>query len=244
MQCITLLCTYIVQKYIYPSVSNVYAGSFRACVIHRTLTWTTWFLKCIHDHSHAWVYIRGLGTLTASQHNMFVLCSWRGSNLGSLNLESAALTTEPPRHPELLWQLGFLNTLLSLSGNLGRLTRVRLQQPQEQRYPVLQVHAVSFRVSVIHRTLAWAKGSLTCEPDHSYAAYTHGGLGTPTASQHNIFDTEKLSHFSCAPDRAEVRTFGLWISSPTLYQLSHPATQFKARSIAVIRKTLTKLHKQ
>ena len=26
------------------------------------------------------------------------------------------------------------------SGNSGRLTWVRLQQPQEQRYPVLQVH--------------------------------------------------------------------------------------------------------
>ena len=39
-------------------------------------------------------------------------------------------------------------TLLSLSGNLlGRLTWVRLQQLQEQRYPVLQVHAGSFRVS-------------------------------------------------------------------------------------------------
>ena len=42
-------------------------------------------------------------------------------------------------------------TSLSLSGNLGRLnTRVRLQQPQEQHCPVLQVHAGSFRVSVIH----------------------------------------------------------------------------------------------
>ena len=44
----------------------------------------------------------------------------------------------------------FLYTLLSLSGNLGRLTRVRLQQPQEQRYTVLQVHAGSVRVSIIH----------------------------------------------------------------------------------------------
>ena len=41
-------------------------------------------------------------------------------------------------------------TLLSLLGNLGRLTWVKLQQPQEQRYPVLQVNAGSFRASVIH----------------------------------------------------------------------------------------------
>ena len=46
-----------------------------------------------------------------------------------------------------------LYTLLSLSGNTGLLTWVRLQQPQEERYPVLQVHDGSFRVSVIYRTL-------------------------------------------------------------------------------------------
>ena len=40
----------------------------------------------------------------------------------------------------------FLYTLLSLSENSGCLTSVRLQQPQEQRYPILQVHAGSFRV--------------------------------------------------------------------------------------------------
>ena len=43
-----------------------------------------------------------------------------------------------------------------------------LQQPQEQRYPVLQVHDGSFRVSVIHRTETWTTGSLTCVRDHSY----------------------------------------------------------------------------
>ena len=44
----------------------------------------------------------------------------------------------------------FLYTLLSLSGNLDRLTWVRLQQLQEQRYPVLRVPAGSCHVSVIH----------------------------------------------------------------------------------------------
>ena len=34
------------------------------------------------------------------------------------------------------------------------------------------------------------------------------------------FLTEKLTNFSCAADG--VRTSGLWISSPTLYRLSHP----------------------
>ena len=37
-------------------------------------------------------------------------------------------------------------------GKFGPLTWVGLQQPQEQHDPVLQVHAGSFRISVIHRT--------------------------------------------------------------------------------------------
>ena len=66
-------------------------------------------------------------------------------------------------------------------------------------------------------------GSLTCVRYHSYACVYTRGLGTPTASQNNIFDRENISQnfiFSCAG----VRTSGLWISSPTLYQLSQPVT--------------------
>ena len=66
-------------------------------------------------------------------------------------------------------------------------------------------------------------GSLRCVRENSYACvYTHG-LGTPTASQYNICDLEKLSQIvSCAAGAGGVRTSGLWVSSPTLYQLSHP----------------------
>ena len=53
-------------------------------------------------------------------------------------------------------------------------------------------------------------------------AYTHGGVGTPTASRHNIFDSEKLTIFSCAPDG--IQTSVLWISIRKLCQLNHPAT--------------------
>ena len=73
-------------------------------------------------------------------------------------------------------------------GNLGCLTWVKVQQLQEQHYPVLHVHAGSFRVSVILET-----GSLTCVCDYSYACVYTWGLGTPTTSQHNIFDW-KTSH--------------------------------------------------
>ena len=86
-------------------------GSFRVSVIHRTLTWTTGSLTCVRDHSDACVYTLRLGTLTASQRNIvdsqkthkIVLCSLRGSNLGSWNpldfFEADALSTEPSRHP-------------------------------------------------------------------------------------------------------------------------------------------------
>ena len=60
----------------------------------------------------------------------------------------------------------------------------------------------------------WSFFCVTC-------AYTRG-LGIPTASQHNIFDSEKLTIFSWAPDG--IRTSVIWILSPTLYHLSHPVT--------------------
>ena len=49
--------------------------------------------------------------------------------------------------------------------------------------------------------------------------YTQQGLGTPTASQHNVFDSETLTYFSCAPGADGVRTsdlLDLWLSNPTL----------------------------
>ena len=79
----------------------------------------------------------------------------------------------------------YIYTLLYLSGNSGRLiTRVRIQKPQEQRYPVLQVHAMSCRVNVVHRSLTWTTGSLTCVCDHSDACMYTRGLSTPRTSQH------------------------------------------------------------
>ena len=103
---------------------------------------------------------------------------------------------------------GFFNTL-SLSGNFSCLTWVRLKQTQEQRYPVLQVHAIFVCVFIIHQTLS--TGSLICVRDHSYACVYTQGLSTAT-SQHNIFDSEKFTFFSCAPDGlAGIQTSGLWI---------------------------------
>ena len=57
----------------------------------------------------------------------------------------------------------------------------------------LQVDAGSFHFAAIHQTLTWTTGSLTCICDHSYACVYTRGLGTPTMSHNNIFDSEKLS---------------------------------------------------
>ena len=57
----------------------------------------------------------------------------------------------------------------------------------------VQVHAGYYRVSIIHRTLTWTTGMLTCVHDLSYACVYTRGLNTPTASQHNPFDSEKLT---------------------------------------------------
>ena len=62
----------------------------------------------------------------------------------------------------------------------------------ESRYPTLinyKEHAGYFPVSIIHRTLIWTAVSLTCARSHS--CYTR----TPTASQHNIFDSKKTYNF-------------------------------------------------
>ena len=52
---------------------SAHAGSFRVSVIHRTVTRTTGSLTCVRrDHACACVYTRGLVTLTASEHNIFL----------------------------------------------------------------------------------------------------------------------------------------------------------------------------
>ena len=98
------------------------------------------------------------------------------------------------------------NTLLSqwefrsLSPRKASCNRVALTNPNHVFNS--KVHAGSFRVFAIHRTLTWTTGSLTCVLDYSYACvYTQGvghliilmrayrcvcALGTPTASRTHI----------------------------------------------------------
>ena len=89
----------------YPTLINykVHAGSFHVSVIHRTLTWTTgyfkmctWSFLCVRIHTEV-----GHTDNESAPHfwlDKFFLCSWRGSDLRSLDLEFNALSTELPRH--------------------------------------------------------------------------------------------------------------------------------------------------
>ena len=142
-----------------------------------------------------------------------------------------------PPFKKKLYYYYFVYTSLSLSGNSGRLTWVRLQQPQEQRYPVLQVHTGSFRVSVIHRTLTWTTGSITSVHDHSYACVYTLGLGTPTTSQQNIFDSEELSQMFLvllARPGFEPRVFGSRVRRSTNWAIPsacHSVSHIRARAL-------------
>ena len=108
-----------------------------------------------------------------------------------------------------IYVIFILYTLLSLSWNLGCLTGrfiwVRLQQPQEQCYPVLQVHAGSFHVSIVHdlpnsdmdyRIFNVSMWSFLMR---AYIYIHTRGLDTPIMSQDNIFDRKTQIIFLVLP---------------------------------------------
>ena len=82
-------------------------------------------LTCVRDHSYDRIHT-GVGHtnsesaqqfLTQKNPHKFVLCSWCGSNLGSLDLESDALPTEPSCHHIIMlvtyhWQCWKANAVL------------------------------------------------------------------------------------------------------------------------------------
>ena len=100
--CLTQVWLQQPQEQWYP-VLQVHAGSVCVSIIHQTLTWTTGSFLCMRIHNRGWVHQFWLG-----KTQKCVFCSWWGSNLGSLDLESNALPIEPPHHPTekrtALWQ--------------------------------------------------------------------------------------------------------------------------------------------
>ena len=109
---------------------------------------------------------------------------------------------------------------------LPNLIQVKLQQPQEQCCPVQQMHAGYFHVSVTQETDNMDYRILTMRTrDRTYRILTMRtrdlvdacvytwGLGTPTASQHNLLTRKSSWSFSCAHNGIQI--LNIWISSPT-----------------------------
>ena len=129
-----------------------------------------------------WAHRQRVSTafLLGKAHNFF-LCSWRDSNLSPMAPESDALPIEPHRHPSCLLDIRsvfqvwlFMHshvvctfcTLCCPNGNFshGKFGSLwpRKASCNRAALPTLinyKLHAGSFCVSAIHRTLTWATGS-------------------------------------------------------------------------------------
>ena len=89
----------------------------------------------------------------------------------------------------------YIYTLLHLSRKSGRLIWVRLQQPQEQRYPVLQVHAGSFRFSVFHRTLTMVMDYIIFNVRKSLSDHSFASVHTPGGWAYRQRELQSAQHF-------------------------------------------------
>ena len=95
----TLLFTFTVQKYIYPSVKcMLIAGPFRVSVINWTLTCTTWSFLCVRDHSCALVG----HTDSKSAHHF-----WLGKTHVSFSCAPDGVRTSGHQILNLLYQLSY-----------------------------------------------------------------------------------------------------------------------------------------
>ena len=156
---------------------------FFGSVIHRTLTWTTGSVTCVR--SYAYVYTRGWGTPTTSQHNTLTrknshnlfLCSGRDSNLWSWNpsdLEADALPIELPSPPT--WYV-----LLAAHGHAHRKQDTSTWHRHAHRDidtpTVAWAHSPSHGHA--HRDIDTPTVAWTCPPSHGHA---HRDMDTPTVT--------------------------------------------------------------
>ena len=118
--------------------------------------------------------------------------------------------------------------------SIGRVANVTIFNSSSHiPFSAVQVHAGYVHVSIIHRTLTWPTGSLMCVYGLSYACVYTRGLGTPTTSQHNLFDLENLKcFFLVLLTGFEPSTFGSPVQheptrhSPVTYHFNHWAVVF------------------
>ena len=64
--------------------------------------------------------------------------------------------------------------------------------------------------------------------------HAHTGVGQTDSESAQYFLLGKtLTNLLCVPDAGGVQTSDLWISNPTLYQLSHPITPFYISNVTI-----------
>ena len=102
---------------------------------------------------------------------------------------------------------------ISLKGNSGCLPR-RKPAATKSRYPTYGACWV-FSVSLIHRTLTWTTGSLTCAHMLMHAI-AHGGVRTPKESLHRKEWSFCVSHLLACQVRVTVSETGLCCCVPCL----------------------------
>ena len=94
----------------------------------------------------------------------------------------------------------------------------RESQLRQSRATQPTVHAGCFSVSIIHRTLTWTTGSVTCAQMYMHAI-AHGGVGT-----HVRESALKLDFGRKIPCRTGESNLRQQLAGPMLYQLSYIPT--------------------
>ena len=91
-----------------------------------------------------------------------------------------------------------------------RVAFLRESQPRQSRAIQLTVHVGCFSVSIIHRTLTWTKGYLTCAQMLMHAT-AHGGVRTHV--RESALKVDSGRKISCRTGESNLHQ---WHDGPTL----------------------------
>ena len=166
------------------------------------------------------------GGLWKHEHNQHALVPPRRNVAAQVveELKTVTYLTPPMEERRKIDFLNLLYTLLSLSGNMGCLTWVMLQQLPAARV-VLPSNTSACWVFLHFRNLPNSDTDYKIFNGRTWSivcVHIHTGVGHTDKSAQHFWLRKTVTNFVCAPD--EVQTSGFWILSLTLYQLSHPIT--------------------
>ena len=157
------------------------------------------------------IYIsEGIWSAFHSQHGFFLLF-----------LDWPDTFKEPPKNPYYKYARGVVSFetccqwVLLLSVQI--ITLPVTFTVQKYILSLCSVLAGCFRVSIIHQTLTWTIGFLTCVHDHSYACVsTHGRLDIPIVSAQHFWlrKTHSLTGFELGSLNVECSTSWVTPSRP------------------------------